>query len=55
MSLNLVVQDGVVRSLALKYDAQAKPELRFTLEQTEYATDGKPWRLYLPCCAAGRE
>ena len=30
-----------------------RPELRFTLEQTEHATDGKPWTLYLPCVAVG--
>jgi hypothetical protein len=53
MAINLVVLDGVVKSLALKYDQQLRPELRFTLEQTEHATDGKPWTLYLPCVAVG--
>jgi hypothetical protein len=48
MSMNLVVQDGVVKSLALKYDSQSRPELRFTLEQR----DGE-FCLWLPCCASG--
>ncbi len=53
MAVNLVVQDGIVKSPSLKYDSQSRPELRFTLQQTEYATDGKPWTSYWPCCAAG--
>jgi hypothetical protein len=45
--LNLVVASGVVKSLALKYDTQSRPELRFTLKQPG------DWTLYLPCCASG--
>ena len=48
MSINLVVQDGVVKSPGLRYDSNSKPELRFTLVQTE-----KEWPLYLPCTAVG--
>jgi hypothetical protein len=48
MSTNLVIQDGVVKSLAMRYDANSKPELRFTLVQTE-----KEWPLYLPCFCPG--
>jgi single-stranded DNA-binding protein len=48
MSINLVVVDGVVKSPALRYGPDGKPEFRFTLVQTE---NGFP--LYLPCCAAG--
>jgi single-stranded DNA-binding protein len=48
-----VVLDGVVKGLALRYAADGKPELRFTLEQTEHAIDGKPWTSYWPCCALG--
>ena len=51
MSIDLVVQAGVVKSPALRYDANSRPELRFTLLQTEYATDGKSWPLFIPCCA----
>jgi single-stranded DNA-binding protein len=54
MSINLVVQDGVVKSLSLKYDAEGKPEARWTLQQTAYATDGQAWQLWLPCCASGK-
>lgn len=48
MSVNIVVQDGVVKSPSLKYDSQSRPEFRFTLVQME-----KDWPLYLPCCAVG--
>ena len=48
MAVNLVVQDGVVKSPALRYSTDGKPELRFTLAQTE-----KDWPLYLPCVAVG--
>jgi hypothetical protein len=33
MSVNVVLASGVVKSLAMRYDAAGKPELRFTLEQ----------------------
>ena len=48
MSVNVLVQDGVVKSLALRYATDGKAELRFTLVQTE-----KDWPLYLPCTAGG--
>jgi hypothetical protein len=48
MSLNLVVLDGVASHVALRYDEHSKPELRFTLTQTE-----KDWPLYLPCFSPG--
>lgn len=48
MGLNVVVIDGIVKSLALRYDAGGKPELRWTLEQAD-----KQWSLYVPCCASG--
>jgi hypothetical protein len=53
MSINIVVLDGVASHLALRYDEQSRPELRFTLTHTDHATDGKPWTSYWPCCAAG--
>jgi hypothetical protein len=53
LSINLVVLDGVAQHVALRYDEHSRPELRFTLEQVEHATDGKPWTLYLPCVAVG--
>jgi hypothetical protein len=49
MSINMVLVDGTVRFMALKYDAQSRPELRFTLEQIDVAAAGKPWTLWLPC------
>ena len=48
MAINLVVQDGVVKSPGLRYATDGKPEFRFTLIQTE-----KDWPLYRPCCAVG--
>lgn len=48
MAINLVVQSGQVKNLALRYAADGKPELRFTLIQQEGT-----WPLYLPCCAVG--
>ena len=48
MACNLVVVDGIVKSLALRFDSQARPELRFTLEQQENG-----FSLWLPCCASG--
>jgi hypothetical protein len=53
MSINLVVIDGTVKSLSMKYDSQSRPELRFTLEQTDHSADGKVWTSYWPCCASG--
>ena len=45
MAINLVVLDGVVKSLAMKYDAQSRPELRWTLAQETggYNEHGQPW------------
>ena len=48
MAVNLVVASGIVKSMALRYDAASKPELRWTLTQTDGA-----FSLYLPCCASG--
>ena len=54
MSVNFVVIDGMVKSLSLKYDAQSKPELRFTLAQeTGHDAKGHPWVSYFPCCTSG--
>ena len=53
MSVNMVVIDGEVQHLALRYDEQSRPELRFTLQATDHATDGKPWTSYWPCTASG--
>jgi hypothetical protein len=54
MSVNVVVQSGVVKSPALRYDANSRSEFRFTLVQTEQSPDGqKSWPFYLPCCAVG--
>jgi hypothetical protein len=48
MSANVVIVSGEVQSLALRYDASGKPELRWTLAQEENG-----FHLYVPCCAAG--
>jgi single-stranded DNA-binding protein len=48
MSVNIVVQDGVVKNLALRYGTDGKAELRLTLLQVENG-----FTLYLPCCALG--
>jgi hypothetical protein len=49
MPINMVVADGIVKSLALKYDANGKSECRFTLHQEE---NGFP--LFIPCTAVGQ-
>jgi hypothetical protein len=51
--INIVVLDGVAQHVALRYDEQSRPELRFTLTQVDHATDGKVWTAYWPCCASG--
>jgi hypothetical protein len=48
MSINMVVASGLLKSPALRYATEGKPEFRFTLVQME-----KDWPLYLPCCAVG--
>lgn len=53
MSTNVVILDGTVNSLALRYDSQARPELRWTLVATDQGPDGQPWTSYWPCCASG--
>jgi hypothetical protein len=55
MSVNLVVIDGTIKGLSLKYDSESKPELRFTLAQETggYNEHGHPWVSYWPCCASG--
>ncbi len=51
--LNVVVASGVLKSPALRYDHNSKPEFRFTLEQADTSADGRTFTLYLPCCASG--
>jgi hypothetical protein len=55
MAINLVVLDGVVKQLAMKYDSQSRPELRFTLQQETGGVNehGQPWVSWWPCCASG--
>ena len=48
MSVNVVIQSGLVKSPALRYDHQSRPEFRFTLEQR----DGD-FCLWLPCFTPG--
>jgi single-stranded DNA-binding protein len=48
MAVNVIVASGKVKSPALRYATDGKPELRFTLDQQ----DGE-FHLWLPCCASG--
>jgi single-stranded DNA-binding protein len=48
VAINLVVASGIVKSPALRFDAQGRAEYRFTLEQR----DGE-YTLWLPCFAPG--
>jgi single-stranded DNA-binding protein len=48
MSVNLVVQSGTVKNLALRYGPDGKGECRFTLLQVDNG-----FTLFLPCCALG--
>jgi single-stranded DNA-binding protein len=49
MPINMVVADGIVENLSLRYDANGKSECRFTLHQEE---NGFP--LFIPCTAVGQ-
>ena len=48
MAINMVLASGVVKSPALRYDQQSRPEYCFTLEQR----DGE-FCLWLPCFTPG--
>jgi hypothetical protein len=48
MAINMVLASGLVKSPALRYDPQSRPEFRFTLEQR----DGD-FCLWLPCFTPG--
>jgi single-stranded DNA-binding protein len=53
MGVNVVMVSGVVQNLALRYDEQSRPELRFVLQQTEQTASGREIKLYLPCTTPG--
>jgi hypothetical protein len=54
MAINLVLLDGLVKSPSLRYDDSGKPELRWTLTQTDKSNESaRPWVSYWPCCAIG--
>jgi single-stranded DNA-binding protein len=52
VDINVVVQSGVVRYPALRYNEQSKPEFRFVLTRTT-EMNGQTFTLSIPCCAVG--
>jgi single-stranded DNA-binding protein len=48
LDINVVVQSGVVRFPALRYNEQGKPEFRFVLTRTS-----GQFTLSIPCCSVG--
>jgi hypothetical protein len=53
LSINVVVQSGVVKWPALRYDASGKPEFRWTLARSTPGAEGQTFTLSIPCCAVG--
>jgi hypothetical protein len=53
LNINVVVQSGVVKWPALRYDAHSRPEFRFVLYRETQNTDGQTFALSIPCCAVG--
>src|SRR5262245_15942990 len=54
LNINVVVQSGVVQWPALRYDAQGKPEFRWTLVRQTTSADGQVFTLSLPGGAVGK-
>jgi hypothetical protein len=53
IEINTVLQSGTVQWPSLKYDAQGRPEFRFTLYREAQSADGKMIPFSFPCCAVG--
>jgi len=51
--VNVVIIDGVVGNLALRFDEQGRAECRWTLTHTTIGPNGEQWTNYWPCCALG--
>jgi single-stranded DNA-binding protein len=51
VDINVVVQSGIVRYPALRYNEHGKPEFRFVLTRTTQGPDGHTFTLSIPCCA----
>jgi single-stranded DNA-binding protein len=53
LNINAVIQSGIVKWPALRYDAGPRPEFRFVLYRETQNTDGQTFALSIPCCAVG--
>lgn len=53
LNINAVIQSGIVKWPALRYDSGSKPEFRFVLCRETQNTDGQTFALSIPCCAVG--
>lgn len=53
ININVVVQSGVVKWPALRYDGVGRPEFRFVLYRETQNAEGQVFPLSIPCCSPG--
>jgi hypothetical protein len=53
VNINVVVQSGIVKWPALRYDGNGRPKFRFTLYRETANADGQVFPLSIPCCSPG--
>jgi hypothetical protein len=53
ITINAVMQSGIVKWPALRYDAGSRPEFRFVLYRETQNADGHVFPLSIPCCSPG--
>ena len=53
ITMNAVIQSGVVKWPALRYDGSGKPEFRFVLYRETTNAEGQTFPLSIPCCSPG--
>jgi hypothetical protein len=51
LNVNVVVQSGLVKWPALRYDPGSRPEFRFVLYRETQNADDQTFALSIPCCA----
>jgi single-stranded DNA-binding protein len=53
ITINAVIQSGIVKWPALRYDGSGKPEFRFVLYRETTNAEGQTFPLSIPCCSPG--
>ena len=53
ITINAVIQSGLVKWPALRYDGSGKPEFRFVLYRETTNAEGQVFPLSIPCCSPG--